>query len=422
LFQCNACRRQTSLIAGTIFASTHVPLRQWFRAMYHLTQSKQGISSVELGRRLGVTQTTAWKIKHKLAQVMMERDAGKQLSGRVELDDAYLGGERTGGKRGRGAPGKTPFVAAVETTPEGKPVRLKLRRVASFCNHAISIFAKRSLDPSCAVVSDGLACFGAVTKAGCTHEVIITGSGAAAARTPGFKWVNTALGNIKAAIAGTYRAIDQKHVPRYLAEFEYRFNRRYDLAAMMPRLVLLQRLASVTGDPRVERNRASGGRPEQPGDEYRLSPDVAATDVPNLPLPDHRHCLVTRQCSSRRPKTAKAQPRVGQPFHAPMVLFHDIVQVFHLSQSSGVSLNPSEDRGVIDLHATIQQHQLEIAVADREHQIPSHRPQDHLGGELAAFESLILPDCCGSSLSAHVTASTRADRQHKDATEPSSIA
>jgi hypothetical protein len=196
-----------------------VPLRLWFRAMYHLTQSKQGISSVALSRRLGVTQTTAWKIKHKLAQVMMERDAIKPLSGRVELDDAYLGGERTGGKRGSGAPGKTPFVAAVETTPEGKPVQLKLRRVASFCNHSISIFAKRSLDPSCEVVSDGLACFGAVTKAGCAHEVIITGSGAAAARTPGFKWVNTALGNIKAVIVGTYRAIDQKHVPRYLVEF-----------------------------------------------------------------------------------------------------------------------------------------------------------------------------------------------------------
>ena len=59
LFQCTACRRQTSPIAGTIFASTKLPLRTWFRAMYHLTQSKQGISSVELGRRLGVTQTTA---------------------------------------------------------------------------------------------------------------------------------------------------------------------------------------------------------------------------------------------------------------------------------------------------------------------------------------------------------------------------
>ena len=106
LYQCTRCRQQTSPIAGTIFASTHLPLRLWFRAIYHLTQTKQGISSIELGRRLGVTQTTAWKIKHKLKQVMLERDASKRLAGRIEIDDAYLGGERHGGKRGRGAPGR----------------------------------------------------------------------------------------------------------------------------------------------------------------------------------------------------------------------------------------------------------------------------------------------------------------------------
>ena len=80
-----------------------------------------------------------------------------------------------------------------------------------------------------------------VTDASCTHQVVTTGSGPKAARTPAFKWVNTALGNIalgniKAAITGTYRAINSKHVSRHLAEFEYRFNRRYDLAAMIPRL------------------------------------------------------------------------------------------------------------------------------------------------------------------------------------------
>src|ERR1700712_3269037 len=94
LFQCSGCRRQTSPIAGTIFASTHLPLRLWFRAMYHLTQSKQGISSIELGRRLGVTQTTAWKVKHKLAQVTWSatpaaveraRRTGRCLSGRRTL-------------------------------------------------------------------------------------------------------------------------------------------------------------------------------------------------------------------------------------------------------------------------------------------------------------------------------------------------
>jgi Transposase zinc-ribbon domain len=80
LYQCTRCRRQTSPIAGTVFASTHLPLRLWFRAIYHLTQTKQGISSIELGRHLGVTQTTAWKIKHKLKQVMLERDATKRLT------------------------------------------------------------------------------------------------------------------------------------------------------------------------------------------------------------------------------------------------------------------------------------------------------------------------------------------------------
>src|SRR5947209_10959254 len=155
---------------------------------------------------------------------------------RIEIDDAYLGGERNGGKRGRGSPGKTPIVAAVETTPEGKPIRLKLRRVKGFRRAEIATLAQRNFHPASTVVSDGLRCFTGVGNAGCVHQPMITGPGRKAALNPAFKWVNTTLGNIKSAITGTYRAICDKHAPRYLAEFEYRFNRRYDLAAMMPRL------------------------------------------------------------------------------------------------------------------------------------------------------------------------------------------
>src|SRR3712207_7024520 len=108
---------------------------------------------------------------------MLEREAERLLAGGMGLDDAVPGGELSGGRGGRGSPGKTPFLAAVETTPEGKPVRQKLRRVASFCRRAVESFAKRSLDPACEVVSDGLGCFAAVTKAGCQHTVIKTGSG-----------------------------------------------------------------------------------------------------------------------------------------------------------------------------------------------------------------------------------------------------
>src|ERR687885_1093326 len=146
LFRCNRCKRQVRLTAGTVFQDTKLPLTTWFAAIYHLTQSKGGISSIELGRRLGVKQGTAWLVKHKLMRAMAAREAEKpKLSGRVEIDDAYLGGERSGGKRGRGAAGKTPFVAAVETTPERKPRRLRLSVVKGFRKKEVERVAERDL-------------------------------------------------------------------------------------------------------------------------------------------------------------------------------------------------------------------------------------------------------------------------------------
>ena len=233
LYQCNACRKQTSVKAGTVFAASKLPLRLWFKAMYLMTQSKKGISSIELGRRLGVTQTTAWVLKQKLAQVMMERNASKRLKGDVQMDDAYLGGQRPGAY---GREGKAPFLAAVSVTGDGKPDQIVLRRVGRFCNAAIVRVAGAAFEAGVHAASDGLRCFSAVTKAGCTHTAIKTGSGPKAAKHPRFKWVNTVLGNIKAAMVGTYRAVRDKHTPRYLAEFEYRFNRRYRLDTMIGRL------------------------------------------------------------------------------------------------------------------------------------------------------------------------------------------
>ena len=235
LYQCATCKSQTSPIARTIFAATKLPLTTWFRALYHMTQTKQGISSLELARRLGVQQNTAWKIKNKLAQVMMEREAKKPLDGRVEMDDVYLGGERHDGKRGRGAPGKTPFVAAVETTDDGKPKRIKLRRVTGFSKKALKAFAETHLKSTARAVTDGLGCFRGVAAAGRRHEPLIVARLGHSEKLPQFKWVNTVLGNIKGSITGTYRGA-KKHAARTLAEFEYRFNRRFDLTTIIPRL------------------------------------------------------------------------------------------------------------------------------------------------------------------------------------------
>ena len=170
VLQCNRCKRQVSPTAGTIFHSTKLPLTTWFLEIYHLAQSKRGISSIKLGRRLDVRQGTAWLMKHKLMQAMAEREATKpKLGGRVEMDDAYLGGQRSGGKRGRGAAGKTPFVAAVETTADRRPRWLRLTVVKGFRKKEVEKLTKAGIAEGTSVVTDGLSCWRAVETLGCRH-------------------------------------------------------------------------------------------------------------------------------------------------------------------------------------------------------------------------------------------------------------
>jgi len=102
LQQCYRCNRQTSITAGTIFDSTKLPLTVWFQGIYFMTQGKKGCSAMTLHRQLGISYNAAWRMRHKLMQVMMERDRAHPLGGIVELDDAYLGGERAGASAGGG--------------------------------------------------------------------------------------------------------------------------------------------------------------------------------------------------------------------------------------------------------------------------------------------------------------------------------
>lgn len=232
VFQCSACRTQTTVKAGTILHKSRTPLTKWFLAIYLLTQSKNDIAALELSRQLGVKWDTAWLIKQKLMEAMRQRNHIYKLAGDVQIDDAYLGGERPG-KPGRGAANKTPFVIAVETH-ENKPVYTQLRRVSGFTSAAIKSYAAANIEPGSHVTSDGLACFAAVTEAGMEHRATPTGSGRPT--LPEFKWVNTGLGNIKSAITGTCRSCSTRHAGRYLAAYEYRFNRRFRLDKMVERL------------------------------------------------------------------------------------------------------------------------------------------------------------------------------------------
>ena len=151
------------------------------------------------------------------------------------MDDAYPGGARSGGKSGRGSSRKTPFVAAVQTDAGGKAHCVKLWRVRRFTKKAINAVTGRFVAPGTHVFTDGLGCLGSFADAGRAHQPTVTGSGRTAACHPAFKAVNTVLANIKTAIAATFRACAKTHRPRRPDEFAYRFNRRYNPSAMIPR-------------------------------------------------------------------------------------------------------------------------------------------------------------------------------------------
>ena len=250
-YQCRSCRHQTTLLSGTIFEATKLPLRTWLLAIHLLTATKTNMAALELKRHLGVDYKAAWRIKHKVMQAMAMREAPRQLSGFVQIDDAYLGGERNGGKQGRGSENKQAFLIAVETDATLEhPVHAVIEPVPSFDDASIKDWQERHLAPDAEVFSDGLFCFRRFADAGHAHTVLETEGGRAACEVKGARWVNVLLGNVKRAISGSYHAIRQgKYARLYLAEAAYRFNRRFRLREMLPRLARAMMLCKPHPEP-----------------------------------------------------------------------------------------------------------------------------------------------------------------------------
>jgi transposase-like protein len=248
IFQCGACRKQTSLIAGTVFQGTKLALTVWYLAIYFISQAKTGLSALALKRLVGVSYPTAWLIHHKLMQAMVEREERYLLGGEVQVDDAYLGGELSGGTAGRGSENKVPFLAAVSVDADGHPVHAKLTPVPGFTRHAVADWTSTHVRPGSVVVSDGLSCFNGVGDAGCVHQPAVVGN-RKPRDLPDFHWVNTVLGNVKTSLAGAYHAFEfGKYAERYLGAIAYRFNRRFKLDTITQRLLV----AAATTGPRPE--------------------------------------------------------------------------------------------------------------------------------------------------------------------------
>jgi transposase-like protein len=236
LVQCCHCRHQTSVTAGTVFHRVRSPLWKWFWAMYGLAQDKKGVGAIELAKQVGVSYTTGWLMLHKLRAAMRKRGERYALQGLVEVDECYVGGEADDGTTGRGASGKTVVAVAVELQPDGRPGHIALEPVARVDARCLTKFAQKRIAPGSTLKTDGWSAYAGVAKAGYKHRPKVAGSGKAAVEK--FPWVHTFISNMKRMLLGTYHSVKPKHLDHYLAEFEYRANRRLREAGLFDRLLV----------------------------------------------------------------------------------------------------------------------------------------------------------------------------------------
>ena len=232
-FQCTACRRQTSVTAGTVFHRLRHPLLTLFWAVYFIATSKKGISAMELQRKLGIrSYQTAWLLLHKIRYAMASSQMFP-LTNDVEADETFVGG-RHSGKRGRGAEGKTPVAAVVETN--GKTMgRAYLETIESVTTYNLTSFITRNLTPGVKVTTDGYTAYGFLS-AYFQHVPLTRPKDTTDDEV--LPKVHILFANLKMWLRGTYNCLPSKHLQRYLDEFIFRFNRRWKMENIFDKLLL----------------------------------------------------------------------------------------------------------------------------------------------------------------------------------------
>jgi len=222
LFECRKCRRQASVTAGTLFHGTRKPLRLWFEAMWHITNQKYGANALGLQRILNLgSYNTAWRWLHRLRRAMVRPDRDN-LSGTVEVDETYIGGERSG-KRGRGAENKALIVIAVEDKSEvsttGKGIgRIRLQHVPNASANVLAEFIRTHINGGSRIRTDGWSSYQSSTNIG--YEHVVVGS-------KELVIAHLVASLLKRWLLGTYQgAVRPVQLNYYLDEFTFRFNRR----------------------------------------------------------------------------------------------------------------------------------------------------------------------------------------------------
>ena len=224
LWECAGCHRQVSVTAGTIFQDSRLPLALWFRAVWWVTSQKNGVSAMGLQRVLGLkSYKTAWTMLHKLRHAMV-RPGRDRLQGRVEVDDAFVGGEEEG-VYGRQTESKAMIAVAVEEDGDGIG-RIRMRRIPDASAESLMPFIEDSVEPGSVVHTDGWLGYQPLEGRGYRHKITIL-KGKSKTASELMPCVHLAVALLKRWLLGTHQGgVSMEHLDAYLDEFTFRFNRR----------------------------------------------------------------------------------------------------------------------------------------------------------------------------------------------------
>lgn len=244
-YRCRGCRRQVSVTAGTIFHRSRIPLTLWFEVAWLMTTGKSGVSAAHVHRILPIgSYQSAWTMLTKFRHVMTPSNSAP-LSGRVEIDETFLGGPKPG-VTGRGALGKSLVAGAIEVTDSGwGRARLAVLQDASAAS--LRDFVTSNVATGSTVVTDAWSSYPAALAAGYDHKRLnVSASGKPAHES--LPAVHRLFALVKRFIEGTYHGSGRvEHLPQYLDEFVFRFNRRHSRHRGLLFFRLLQR--SVAAQP-----------------------------------------------------------------------------------------------------------------------------------------------------------------------------
>ncbi|MBI2304719.1 MAG: IS1595 family transposase [Chloroflexi bacterium] len=229
VWKCGDCRKQFSVLIGTIFEGSHIPLFKWLLAFHMLASAKNGIAAYELHRTLHISGESAWFMAHRIRYALEAEQLFGTLTGTVEADETYFGGEaknmhkadRERRIRGRGPSGKTPVVSLVE-----RGGRVRSQVVADVSGKTLGAVLRQRADTSAVLMTDTAGAYGEVGREFASHQTVNHSAGE---YVHGDVHTNTAEGyfsQLKRSIDGTHHHVSEHHLHRYLSEFDFRYNTR----------------------------------------------------------------------------------------------------------------------------------------------------------------------------------------------------